>query len=66
MNPLTDPLGDCNIAAVTPSYRVERAIPAVLASLPGYLTHVIVGDDASPDNTSALVTQFAGKTVAFF
>lgn len=43
------------IAAVIPAYRVERDIEAVLKSLPPYLSRIIVVDDASPDNTSALV-----------
>jgi glycosyltransferase involved in cell wall biosynthesis len=47
------------IAAVVPAYRVEREIAGVLASLPDYLSHVIVVDDASPDGTAALVEQAA-------
>jgi glycosyltransferase involved in cell wall biosynthesis len=58
---LPDSFRDCNIAAVIPCFRVEREISSVLASLPSYLTNIIVVDDGSPDNTSALVTQFAAN-----
>ena len=61
MDPLIDRFRDCNIAAVIPCYRVEREISSVLTSLPSYLTHVIVVDDASPDGTLKLVTQFAER-----
>ena len=61
MDPLIDRFRDCNIAAVIPCYRVEREISSVLTSLPSYLTHVIVVDDASPDGTLKLVTHFAER-----
>ncbi len=50
-----------NIAAVIPCYRVEHEIGQVIAGLPHYLRHIIVVDDASPDRTSELVTEAAGK-----
>jgi glycosyltransferase involved in cell wall biosynthesis len=46
-----------DIAAVIPAYRVEREIEAVLASLPDFIRHIIVVDDASPDRTAELVEQ---------
>lgn len=46
-----------SIAAVIPAYRVEREIEAVLASLPDFIRHIIVVDDASPDRTAELVEQ---------
>jgi len=49
-----------NIAAIIPAYRVENELEAVICGLPPYLRHVIVVDDASPDNTSALVKRLAG------
>jgi len=45
------------IAAVIPAYRVEREIEAALASLPDFIRHIIVVDDASPDRTAELVEQ---------
>jgi dolichol-phosphate mannosyltransferase len=47
------------IAAVIPAYRVEAQIQAVLRELPAYLKYVIVVDDASGDNTAALVAAAA-------
>ena len=48
-----------NIAAIIPAYRVENEIESVLRSLPDYLHHIIVVDDASPDKTSERVTRLA-------
>lgn len=50
-----------NIVAVIPCYRVERQIQAVLKGIPGYIRHIIVVDDASPDSTADLVTATAKK-----
>jgi glycosyltransferase involved in cell wall biosynthesis len=50
-----------NIAVVIPCYRVELEINSVIASLPRYLKHIIVVDDASPDRTSELVLEYAKK-----
>ena len=44
------------IAAVIPCYRVESEIQSVLKSVPAYIRHIIVVDDASPDSTTDLVT----------
>ncbi|MDO8754373.1 MAG: glycosyltransferase family 2 protein [Anaerolineales bacterium] len=49
-----------DIAMVIPAYRVEREVESVLRSLPAYIKHIIVVDDASPDSTADLVT-FAAK-----
>ena len=43
------------IAAVIPCYRVEGEIKSVLQSVPAYVRHIIVVDDASPDSTADLV-----------
>jgi glycosyltransferase involved in cell wall biosynthesis len=48
-----------NLAVVIPAYHVADTIEAVLSELPDYLRHIIVVDDASPDNTSDLVGAFA-------
>jgi dolichol-phosphate mannosyltransferase len=48
-----------SIAVVIPAYHVADEIEAVLKDLPDYLCHIIVVDDASPDNTSGLVRAFA-------
>ena len=48
-----------NIAVVIPCYRVEPEISAVLAAVPGYVRHILVIDDASPDRTAELVADAA-------
>lgn len=45
-----------NITVVIPAYRVEDDIEAVIKGIPGYVKHIIVVDDASPDSTADLVT----------
>ena len=47
------------VAAVIPCYRVEREILSVLQTIPSYVRHVIVVDDASPDSTADLVAAAA-------
>lgn len=54
-------LRNFDIAAVIPCYRVEREITPVIASLPRYIKHIIVVDDASPDATAELVMKSAKK-----
>lgn len=50
-----------SIAVVIPAYHVANEIEAVLKDLPDYVCHIIVVDDASPDNTSELVQAFASR-----
>jgi glycosyltransferase involved in cell wall biosynthesis len=52
-------LGQFAIAAVVPAFRVEKEIAEVLRSLPAYVRHVIVVNDASPDGTRAVVDKEA-------
>ena len=47
------------VAAVIPCYRVEREIQSVLQTVPSYIKHIIVVDDASPDSTADLVSASA-------
>ena len=49
------PLSQYHIAAVVPAYRVEHEIGAVLQSIPGYVRHIIVVNDASPDKTAQVL-----------
>lgn len=44
-----------------PCYRVEREIQAVLQTIPSYIKHIIVVDDASPDSTADLVAASAAR-----
>jgi glycosyltransferase involved in cell wall biosynthesis len=41
---------------VIPCYRVESQIQSVLQSIPSYIQHIIVVDDASPDSTAERVS----------
>ena len=50
-----------NLAVIIPAYRVADTIEVVLSELPNYLRHIIVVDDASPDNTSELVNALASR-----
>ena len=59
MKPVIEDLHKTNIAAVIPCYRVESTIGGVIANLPSYIKHIILIDDASPDQTSQVVTGLA-------
>lgn len=59
MIPETHELLTKNIAAVIPCYRVENEIGRVIAGLPTYLRHIIVVDDASPDQTTGVISRLA-------
>ena len=61
MEPVAKELTHSDIAVVIPCYRVESEIGALIASLPRYLKHIIVVDDASPDETPNIVMQAAKK-----
>ena len=50
-----------NLAVVIPAYLAADTITAVLGDLPDTLCHIIVVDDASPDNTSELVQACAQR-----
>lgn len=61
MKSLTDNLSKHHITVVIPCYRVENQINEVIATLPRYLKHIIVVDDASPDATAEVVRKSAQK-----
>ena len=44
-----------HIVVVIPAYRVERQLGDVLASIPPYIRHIIVVNDASPDGTAEVI-----------
>jgi glycosyltransferase involved in cell wall biosynthesis len=50
-----------NLVVVIPAYNVADTIGPVLEGLPDYLRHIIVVDDASPDNTPALIQASAQR-----
>ncbi len=45
------------IAVVIPAYRVSSQIQEVIQGLPSWIRHIIVVEDASPDDTAAKVQQ---------
>ena len=47
------------VCAVVPAYNERRQIAAVLRSMPEYVDHVVVVDDASTDETARVVTRIA-------
>ena len=54
-------LSQYKITAVIPAYKVEKQIEETLARIPDYISEIIVVDDASPDNTSKVITQIKAK-----
>jgi glycosyltransferase involved in cell wall biosynthesis len=56
---LTEWLQRYFIVAVVPAYRVEKEIEAVLRSMPVFVKRIIVVNDASPDQTGAVVAKIA-------
>jgi len=45
--------------AVVPAYRVEKEIESVVRSMPAFVSRIIVVNDASPDQTGAVVEKLA-------
>src|SRR5206468_10080954 len=56
---LTEWLQRYFIVAVVPAFRVEKEIEAVLRSMPIFVKRIIVVNDASPDQTGAVVARMA-------
>ena len=48
---------DQRVVVVVPAYRVEDQICDVIAGIPNFVSHIIVVDDASPDETSKRVAE---------
>ena len=40
------------IAAVVPAYKEEQMIATVIETMPGFVDHIVIVDDCSPDGTS--------------
>ncbi len=52
-------MNEKNIVVVIPCYRVEKEIAGVITSLPDFVRHIIVVEDASPDGTAEVVSHLA-------
>jgi len=50
-----------NLVVVIPAYRAADTIEVVIGESPEYVRHIIVVDDASPDNTSEVVRDLANR-----
>lgn len=50
-----------SVAAVVPCYKEERQIGKVIATMPDFIDHIVIIDDCSPDNTSAVVREWREK-----
>ena len=59
--PAEKDLSQYHIAVIIPAYKVEKEIAETLARLPDYIREIIVVDDASPDQTSAIVEKAQAK-----
>jgi glycosyltransferase involved in cell wall biosynthesis len=59
MNTLNPQVNAIRLAVVIPCYRVECEIEQVIRALPEYIDYIIVVDDASPDQTAAIVAKLA-------
>ena len=61
MNSLMEDLHKISVAVVIPSYGVDDTIRGVITSLPAYIKHIIVVDDASPDQTAGILKQLSAQ-----
>jgi len=56
-------LNGLTLAVVIPAYRVAPQIAGVLAGIPTFVSMIVVVDDASPDDTSAIVERSSDPRV---
>jgi len=53
------------LAVIIPAYRCARQITDVLRSIPPYITHIIIVDDASPDNLADEITELQDERIQY-
>lgn len=51
------------IAAVVPAYKEEKMIATVISTMPDFVDFIVIVDDCSPDQTSAVVNLIADERV---
>jgi len=56
---LDEALRTIDVAVVVPAYQAERTIAGTLATVPAWVTRIVVVDDGSTDRTAALVDEAA-------
>lgn len=54
-------LSSFNIVVIIPAYRVERELQGVLSSIPTYVRHIVVVNDASPDGTARVLQEACAR-----
>jgi len=54
-------IAEKRVAVVIPAFRAEAHITEVLANVPHFVAWIVVVDDASPDNTAAVVADAARR-----
>ena len=50
-----------SICVVVPAYNEEKLIGQTLGSIPAYVDHIVVVDDASSDDTAKIVDQIGAQ-----
>lgn len=50
-----------SIVAVIPAHNEETQIGRVITTMPGYVDHIVIVDDCSPDRTSEVVQQYIAE-----
>ena len=52
---------ELHVAAVVPAYMEEQHIASVIATMPAIVDHIVIVDDASPDETAARAREAADE-----
>src|SRR5687768_1472104 len=51
------------VAAVVPAYNEAKMISKVVETMPGWIDHIVIVDDCSPDDTSGVVSRLTDPRV---
>lgn len=61
MERIIDSLAQYNLVVIIPAYKVEKQIEETIKRVPKYIRHIIVVNDASPDNTAQITSRLQEK-----
>jgi len=61
MERIIDNLAQYNLVVVIPAYKVEKQIEDTIERVPSYIRHIIIVNDASPDNTAQIASRLQEK-----